>query len=99
MPSSQPPFLDNGEIDFPSIEHLVDFMAGKKVHGLAIMGALGEGHKLTETERTRIIKTYRECLPRNMGLVVGVRAQATDPAKAMVRKTFITSNSKIRRPE
>jgi 4-hydroxy-tetrahydrodipicolinate synthase len=78
------PFLDNGDVDFPSIERLIDFMAGKKVHGLAIMGALGEGHKLTETERIRIIKTYRECLPMNMGLVVGVRAQATDPAKSMV---------------
>ena len=77
------PFLDNGEIDFPSIERLVDFMAGKKVHGLAIMGALGEGHKLTEPERAQVVKTYRACLPRGMGLVVGVRAQATDPARTM----------------
>ena len=46
------PFLDNGDIDFLSIERLVDFMAQKKVHGLAIMGALGEGHKLTDQERT-----------------------------------------------
>ena len=78
------PFFDNGEIDFDSIKRLVDFMALKKVHGLAIMGALGEGHKLTEPERTQVVKTYRACLPRGMGLVVGVRAQATDPAKTMV---------------
>lgn len=78
------PFLDNGEIDFPSIERLIDFMAQKKVHGLAIMGALGEGHKLTESERIHVIKTYRASLPRTMDLVVGVRAQATDPAMKMV---------------
>ena len=77
------PFLDNGEVDFTSIERLVDFMAHKKVHGLAIMGALGEGHKLTESERILVIKTFRTCLPRGMDLVVGVRAQATDPAIKM----------------
>jgi len=63
------PFLDNGEIDFPSIERLIDFMALKKVHGLAIMGALGEGHNLTESERTQVINIYRRRLPQGMGLV------------------------------
>jgi len=60
-------------------------MAQKKVHGLAIMGALGEGHKLTEPERREMISTYRALLPKGMHLVVGARAPATDPAKTMVR--------------
>ena len=77
------PFLDNGEVDYPSIERLVEFMAGKGVHGLAIMGALGEGAKLTDGERTQIIQLYRQQLPAGMGLVVGVRAPATDPARLM----------------
>ena len=80
------PFLDQGEIDYPSIERLVEFMAQKKVHGLAILGALGEGHKLTDQERTEVIARYRELLPKGMGLVVGVRAPATDPAMIMVRR-------------
>lgn len=78
------PFLDNGEIDYPSIERLVAFMAPKKVHGLAILGALGEGHKLTDQERTEVIAKYRRILPKEMALVVGVRAPATDPAIKMV---------------
>lgn len=79
------PFFENGDIDYPSIERLIDFMAGKKVHGLAIMGALGEGQKLTEAERISIISHYRERLPEGMQLVVGVRAPATDPAMHMAR--------------
>jgi len=79
------PFLDQGEIDYSSIERLVEFMEKKKVHGLAILGALGEGHKLTDQERTEVIAKYRALLPRGMGLVVGVRAPATDPAMKMVR--------------
>ncbi|MGD9308066.1 MAG: dihydrodipicolinate synthase family protein, partial [Desulfosarcina sp.] len=57
----------------------------KKVHGLAIMGALGEGHKLSEGERLEVIKAYRRQLPEGMHLVVGVRAPATDPAIKMAR--------------
>jgi 4-hydroxy-tetrahydrodipicolinate synthase len=49
------PFLENGDVDYASIDRLVKFMAAKKVHGLAVMGALGEGHKLTEKERGDII--------------------------------------------
>jgi 4-hydroxy-tetrahydrodipicolinate synthase len=80
------PFLDQGQIDYPSIERLVEFMAQKKVHGLAILGALGEGHKLTDQERTEVIARYRALLPKEMGLVVGVRAPATDPAMSMVHR-------------
>ncbi len=78
------PFLDQGDVDYPSIERLVDFMAQKKVHGLAILGALGEGHKLTDQERAEVIARYRALLPKGLGLVVGVRAPATDPAMKMV---------------
>ena len=77
------PFLENGEIDFPSIGRLIEFMAGKNVHGLAIMGALGEGQKLTEKEREAVIIAYRDQMPAGMDLIVGVRAPATDPAKTM----------------
>ncbi len=79
------PFLDDGSIDFPSIERLIDFMTDKKVHGLAIMGALGEGHKLTEGERADVIAAFRSRLPQGMHLIVGARAPATDPAIKMVR--------------
>jgi len=77
------PFLDDGAVDYASIERLIDFMAARKVHGLAIMGALGEGPKMTGDERNKTIRLYRERMPANMHLVVGVRAPATDPAKLM----------------
>lgn len=79
------PFRDNGNVDYPSIARLIEFMDQKRVHGLAIMGALGEGHKLTEQERAQIISHYRARLPQGMQLVVGVRAPATDPAMHMAR--------------
>ncbi len=80
------PFLDNGEVDYVSIERLVDCMVKKKVQGIAIMGALGEGPKMTELERERIITLYRELMPDKMQLIVGTRAVATDPAMLMAGK-------------
>lgn len=80
------PFLEDGAVDVESIDRLIDFMAAKQVHGLAIMGALGEGHKLTEAERAAVIDRYRAGMPGGMQLVVGVRAAATDPAVHMARR-------------
>jgi 4-hydroxy-tetrahydrodipicolinate synthase len=50
---------------------------------MAIMGALGEGHKLTDPERAAVIAAYRRLLPEGMALIVGVRAPATHPAGVM----------------
>jgi 4-hydroxy-tetrahydrodipicolinate synthase len=80
------PFHDDGAVDYPSIERLIEFMAAKQVHGLAILGALGEGPKLSDPERVKVIELYRKQLPPGMGLVVGVRAAATDPAMEMAQR-------------
>ena len=86
------PFLDDGRVDYTSIERLIDFMAQKQVHGLAVMGALGEGHKLNEQERAQIIAHYRERLPRDMLLVV-FRIRETDanysPARLLTRRDSV----------
>ncbi|NIN95240.1 MAG: dihydrodipicolinate synthase family protein, partial [Anaerolineae bacterium] len=71
------PFLSSGAVDLESIDKLTDFMAKRGVHGLAVLGALGEGHKLDESERTQVIERFRAVLPDGLGLVVGVRAAAT----------------------
>lgn len=80
------PFLDNGDVDYFSIERLIDCMAAKKVQGIAIMGALGEGTKLTDGERSDIIRCYRRHLPSGIQLVVGTRSAATDPARLQAIK-------------
>jgi 4-hydroxy-tetrahydrodipicolinate synthase len=79
------PFLNSGALDMESINKLTRFMANRGVHGLAVLGALGEGHKLDEGERTQVIERYRALLPDGLGLVVGVRAAATDLAMRMAQ--------------
>ncbi len=77
------PFDTSGALDPESIRRLTAFMADRGVNGLAVLGALGEGHKLSESERALAIETFKAVLPEGLGLVVGVRGAATDLAIGM----------------
>jgi 4-hydroxy-tetrahydrodipicolinate synthase len=77
------PFDSDGKVDLGSIERLVGFLMDRKVHGVTVLGALGEGQKLNDEERGSLISHYRKLLPSDCGLVVGVRSPATDLAKSM----------------
>ncbi len=79
------PFSDSGAVDMDSIDKVTSFMVKRGVHGLAVLGALGEGHKLDESERTQVIERFGDALPDGLGLVVGVRAAATDLAVRMAQ--------------
>jgi len=71
------PFTPQGEVDLDSLARLVDFQLEAGIHGLAILGFLGELHKLTSFERRRVVETV---VARTRGAVpvwVGVRAFGT----------------------
>jgi 4-hydroxy-tetrahydrodipicolinate synthase len=57
------PFEENGDVDHESIEKLTAFMIEKGVNGLAVLGALGEGHKLDQNERNQVIRQFKSNLP------------------------------------
>jgi 4-hydroxy-tetrahydrodipicolinate synthase len=67
------PFHDDGAIDAPSIDRMVDFYYGKGADGLTILGMMGEAPKLTQAES---IELTRRTLARSAGkpVVVGVSA-------------------------
>ena len=39
------PFADDGSLDLDSLARLIDFYIGAGVHGLTILGMMGEAHK------------------------------------------------------
>jgi 4-hydroxy-tetrahydrodipicolinate synthase len=79
------PFENDGDVDHESIERLAAFMIDKGVNGLAVLGALGEGHKLDQNERNQVIRRFKSNLPKGFGLVVGVRSAATGLALRMAQ--------------
>lgn len=74
------PFADDGTIDFPGIDRLIDFELTAGVHGLTILGILGEAHKLSEDERNRIVEAIVRRVDSRIPVVVGTSAPATDLA-------------------
>ena len=66
------PFLPNGEIDWESVDRMVDFYIEMGATGLTILGMMGEAGKLTADESIALVKrvTTRSTVP----VVVGVSA-------------------------
>ncbi|HKI56061.1 MAG TPA: dihydrodipicolinate synthase family protein [Trueperaceae bacterium] len=71
------PFRDDGELDLVSLERLIDFQAEAGVDGVAILGFLGEAHKLSEAERRAVVETVVARAAGKLEVWVGVRALGT----------------------
>lgn len=74
------PFTDDGQVDLAGVDRIVDFALGAGVHGLTILGIMGEAHKLTEEERRRITGRFVRRVDAQLPVVVGTTAPATDLA-------------------
>lgn len=68
------PFTAEGEVDLASIATLVDFQIEAGVAGLAILGFLGELHKLSVAERQTVLKAFVARAAGRVPVWVGVRA-------------------------
>ncbi|KIL39533.1 N-acetylneuraminate lyase [Gordoniibacillus kamchatkensis] len=51
------PMSEDGEIDFPSLERLVEHQIGQGIRGFYVGGSTGEAFILTSDERERILET------------------------------------------
>jgi len=67
------PFTETGDIDYASLDSVIDFYFDKGADGLAVLGIMGEAPKLTQEESIAVI---RRTLSRagDRSVVVGVSA-------------------------
>lgn len=73
------PFADDGAIDFGSIDSLVDFYLRCGVHGMTILGVMGEYQKLSESETLAVARQFIAASRGRIPVVVGVSNPGTDP--------------------
>jgi 4-hydroxy-tetrahydrodipicolinate synthase len=66
------PFTESGIIDWRSVDSLVEFYLGHGVHGLTILGMMGEAQKLTEEESAAIVRHTLDRVAGRVPVVVGV---------------------------
>ena len=71
------PFTEGGDLDLESIDSLAGLYLDSGVHGLTILGIMGEAHKLSDAERSMAMERYLEAAGDRVPVVVGCSAAAT----------------------
>jgi 4-hydroxy-tetrahydrodipicolinate synthase len=66
------PFADQGALDLGSLERLIGFYIDAGAHGITILGAMGEAHKLTYDEARLVIHATLRQVAGEVPVVVGV---------------------------
>ena len=77
IPITATPFDSEGRVDEDSIVSLVEFEARCGVHGLNVLGIMGEFHKLTELERRRVAEVFIKSAAGRFPIVVGTSHAGT----------------------
>jgi dihydrodipicolinate synthase/N-acetylneuraminate lyase len=85
IPITATPFDAEGRIDEDSIVSLVEFEARCGVHGLNVLGIMGEFHKLTEPERRRVAEVFIKSAAGRSRSSWGRRTPAPAPASSSRR--------------
>lgn len=75
------PFTDDGDVDYESLEQLVDTLATDGCHALALFGYASEFYKLDREERNRMAELFVDrCDAHGVPSVVSVTEQSTNVA-------------------
>ncbi len=72
------PFTDGGEIDWPSVDTLVEFYLAKGVSGVTILGMMGEAQKLGDTEAATFARYFIDQVAGRVPVIVGVSNAGID---------------------
>lgn len=80
------PFTDDGDVDLGGIDSLTDYYLDSRVHGLTILGIMGEAHKLSDAERSAVMERYISAANGRVPVIVGCSAMATKIATERARE-------------
>src|SRR5262245_9404113 len=72
FPISVTPFAPAGALDLDSLDRLVDFYLARRVHGLTLLGIMGEAPRLTPAESRAIVRGALARVAGRVPVIVGV---------------------------
>lgn len=74
------PMLENGDIDYPKLEILIDFHVAQGSQGLVIAGTTGESATLDFDEHCDLLNRSREIIHQRLPMIAGTGANSTSEA-------------------
>jgi len=75
---SATPFAEDGSLDLASTDSLMDFYLASGVHGITILGVMGEAPKLTQEESVTFLTRVLERVGGRVPIIVGVSNPGLD---------------------
>ncbi len=82
------PFTETGDVDYESIDRLADFYLAEGVHGMTVLGVMGEAPKLTDTEQVSVMKRYIDRVDGRVPVIVGVSNPGIDNLAALAKSSM-----------
>jgi len=80
------PMLNSGEIDWASLNNLIEFQIKSKINGLVVMGTTGEAATLDTDEKLAVIDYVIKNVRGRIPIIVGVNDIATRAALKTVEQ-------------
>ncbi|MFO7692710.1 MAG: dihydrodipicolinate synthase family protein [Vicinamibacterales bacterium] len=77
------PFAEDGALDWGSLESLVEFYVRCGVHGITLLGMMGEAQKLAFDEAAQLVERAISQVAGRVPVVVGVSAGGIAPLRAL----------------
>ena len=71
------PFLEDQQVDYPSLERLINHVIAGGVDYLVVLGTTGESATLTASEKTKVLKACVEYNKGRVPLMLGLGGNAT----------------------
>jgi 4-hydroxy-tetrahydrodipicolinate synthase len=71
------PFTDSGDVDWPSVDSLVEFYLQCGVQGLTVLGMMGEAQKLSDEEAAALTRHVLRRVDGRVPVIVGVSNPGT----------------------
>ena len=71
------PFNEDETIDIQSLKSVTEFMLSSGLHGITVLGVLGEAHKLTDAERDIVLSAVIDVVSGEIPVCVGTSHPST----------------------
>lgn len=80
----------NGEVDYRSLERLIEYQIENGADGLVVLGTTGEAPTISEDEREKIVKFARDVIKKRVPLIVGVGTNCTESTQRYAKNAHLS---------